>query len=71
MRVYLVFVAVPVTAAWNAVVSWWVIRQARIRVMGPSAAKVLTAQILPSTELSRLGRAQALRAIASAMVRDT
>jgi hypothetical protein len=35
------FVAVPVTALWNAVVAWLVLREARIRAMGPSAVDEL------------------------------
>lgn len=42
-RAWLEFVAVPVTAAWNAVVCYWVLRQARIRAIGPSALQ----QVLP------------------------
>lgn len=36
-RAWLEFVAVPVTAAWNAVICFWVLREARLRAMGPSA----------------------------------
>lgn len=32
------FVAVPVTALWNAVVAHWVLGEARLRIIGPSAA---------------------------------
>ena len=39
LRVWLVFVGVPVCAVWNAIVAFLVIRQARLRAMGPSAAK--------------------------------
>ena len=42
-RAWLEFVAVPVTAVWNAVVCFWVLRQARIRAIGPSALL----QVLP------------------------
>lgn len=42
-RAWLEFVAVPVTAIWNAVVCFWVLRQARIRAIGPSALM----QVLP------------------------
>ncbi len=37
-RTFLAFTAIPVNAAWNALVCWFVLREARIRVMGPSAA---------------------------------
>ena len=36
-RAWLEFIAVPITAAWNAVICFWVLREARIRAMGPSA----------------------------------
>jgi hypothetical protein len=37
-RSLLAFTAIPINAAWNALVCWAVLREARIRVMGPSAA---------------------------------
>jgi hypothetical protein len=37
-RSLLAFTAIPINAAWNALVCWSVLREARIRVMGPSAA---------------------------------
>jgi len=37
-RSVLAFTAIPINAVWNALVCWFVLREARIRVMGPSAA---------------------------------
>jgi hypothetical protein len=37
-RGLLAFTAIPINAAWNALVCWTVLREARITVMGPSAA---------------------------------
>ncbi|HEY3254501.1 MAG TPA: hypothetical protein VGJ91_11145 [Polyangiaceae bacterium] len=37
-RSLLAFTAIPINAIWNALVCWFVLREARIRVMGPSAA---------------------------------
>jgi hypothetical protein len=37
-RGVLAFTATPINAAWNALVCWTVLREARITVMGPSAA---------------------------------
>lgn len=37
-RFVLAFAAIPVNALWNGLVCWSVLREARIRVMGPSAA---------------------------------
>lgn len=61
-------VAVPVTAVWNAVVCFLVVREARLRTMGPSAAVELVAHAL-SDEPSPAGRASAFRSVASAVVR--
>jgi hypothetical protein len=50
-RSVLAFTAIPINAIWNAAVCWFVLREARIRVMGPSAASemldLIFAQELP------------------------
>ena len=50
--------AVPVTAVWNGVVSWLVMREARLRAMGPSAAVALVDAVFddvpPQDEAARL-----------------
>lgn len=61
-------VAVPVTAIWNAVVCFLVVREARLRTMGPSAAVELVTHVL-SDQPSPAGRASAFRSVASAVVR--
>jgi hypothetical protein len=71
VRTWLPFVAVPGTAAWNGIVCYVVLREARIRVMGPSAAHELVAAIFdqgitPSPE----GRVTLVRAVASSIVRS-
>lgn len=69
-RQLLAFAAVPVNAAWNAVVAFMVLREARIRTMGASAIVELVPRLLP--EPSRLGEATRIaiaRAVAAAMVR--
>ncbi|MGC4087163.1 MAG: hypothetical protein QM756_04515 [Polyangiaceae bacterium] len=68
-RVALEFVVVPVTAIWNAVVCWSVVREARLRAMGPSAALELVSLSLSDTAPTAAGREAALRAVASAIVR--
>jgi len=70
VRTWLPFVAVPGTAAWNGIVCWIVLREAKIRVMGPSAARELVSAIFdqgitPSPE----GRLALVRAVASSIVR--
>lgn len=62
-------VTVPVTAIWNAVVCWYVVREARLRTMGPSAALELVTFALADLEPSPAGREAALRAVASAIVK--
>jgi hypothetical protein len=63
------FVAVPVTALWNAWVTWSVVREARVRAIGPSAIlevlKELHGGAPPSKELQET----LLRGVASSIVR--
>lgn len=68
-RVALEFVVVPVTAIWNAVVCWSVVREARLRAMGPSAAIELVSLALADISPTEAGREAAMRAVASAVVR--
>jgi len=64
------FVAVPVTATWNALVTGKVLREARIRAMGPSAvAELVDAVFADVANLSPQGRLSAVRAVAAAIVR--
>jgi hypothetical protein len=64
------FVAVPVTATWNALVTWKLLREARIRAMGPSAvAELVDACFSDVVNLSPQGRLSAVRAVAAAIVR--
>ena len=67
---FLPFVSLPVTAMWNGVVTWLVLREARIRAMGPSAVEELVqACFTRAAEVSPEGRLAAVRAVASAIVR--
>lgn len=64
------FAAVPVTAIWNAVVAWLVLREARIRTMGPSAAVLLSGHVLEGADsLTPDGRYAVLRSVACSIVR--
>lgn len=70
LQTLLPFVGVPVTAAWNALVTWWVLREARIRAMGPSASKELVEVVFADgPQLSEAGRISAARAVAASIVR--
>jgi len=62
-------VAIPVTAIWNAVVCFLVVREARLRTMGPSAASELVRFAILDRMPSEEGRAAAFRSVASAIVR--
>ena len=64
------FVSVPVTAAWNGVVSWLTLREARVRAMGPSAVSELLDVVLSdAAAMSPPGKLAAVRAVAAAIVR--
>jgi hypothetical protein len=70
LRGALPFVALPVTAAWNAIVMWMILREARIRAMGPTAVDELVNYVFDDApKLSDAGRLSALRAVAAAIVR--
>jgi hypothetical protein len=70
LQVLVPFVAIPITAAWNAIVAYLVLREARLRAMGPSASHVLAGHVLGTAEgLSPEGRVGVLRAVASSIVR--
>src|SRR5690349_22571805 len=43
-RSALELVAIPVTAIWNAVVAHWVLGEARLRILGPSAGLELRSE---------------------------
>lgn len=70
VRAWLQFVAVPVTAAWNGLVAWKVLREARVRAMGPSAAREWVDAVLADGGApSDAARDAAFRAVACAVVR--
>jgi hypothetical protein len=70
LRSFLPFVALPVTAFWNGMVTWLVLREARIRAMGPSAVEDLVKVVFDDAPLlSEQGKLSALRAVAAAIVR--
>ena len=69
LQAILPFVAVPITALWNGVVAWLVVREARLRVVGPSAANQLCGFALAAGKLSPAGCEVALMAVGCAAVR--
>jgi hypothetical protein len=69
-RAVLELLAVPVTALWDALVCWLILREARLRVLGPSAALEFTALLLPPGHtFDARARACAVRAVGAAVVR--
>jgi hypothetical protein len=64
------FVAVPVTAGWNAAVCYFILREARLRILGPSAIVELIESGTWSHDVSQAGWLVAQRAVASALVRS-
>lgn len=70
VRTWLPFVAVPITAFWNGVIAWLIVREATLRAIGPSAAHELVRLAWDgSPELSLTAKDAALRAVAAAIVR--
>lgn len=63
------FVSVPVTAVWNGLVTWRVVREARIRALGPSALQEVLPQLLDGVPAQGPVREAMLRAVASSIVR--
>lgn len=70
VKAYLTFTDVFVTGAWDALVAWRMVRQARIRALGPSACEALLADILRDEgTVRREVFVTMLRAVASCIVR--
>jgi hypothetical protein len=61
---------IPVTAVWNGIVCFLVVREARLRAMGPSAAVELVGHAFADGAPSAAVRAALLRSVASAIVRN-
>ncbi len=69
VRILAPYAALPVTAAWNVFVSWKILREARIRVLGPSASEEVFSRILAdTTRLSEAGRMCLYRAVGMGIV---
>jgi len=65
------FVSVPVTAIWNIAVARRVLRESRVRVLGPPAAYDVVRRLLPDGEvLNDVEVEAALRAVGAAIVRS-
>lgn len=62
------FVGVPVTALWNALVTYRIMREARLRAMGPSSAREICTRAFAASG-DRRTEELFLRAVASCVVR--
>ncbi len=72
LRGWLEFIAIPITAIWNYVVSRYVMREAIIRIRGPANVSELFNHIMAAHgPLSDQGKALILRAVVSAIVRSS
>ena len=70
-RVYIEFIAVPISALWNAWVTWKVMEQARIRALGPSFALEFVEDIMINyPDLSLEAKREMLRAVGTSVVRS-
>lgn len=69
VRAWLVFAGVPVTAFWNGLVAWVVIREARLRAIGPSAARRFCDLLALEGQCSPERAALVWRAVAATVVR--
>ncbi|MFT7579692.1 MAG: hypothetical protein ACI9MR_001358 [Myxococcota bacterium] len=71
VKAYLTFTDVFVTGAWDALVAWRMIRQARVRALGPSACETLLSDILKGEgAVRREVFAVMVRAVATTIVRS-
>ncbi len=71
LRSWIPFIAVPVTACWDAFVCRRALREARLRALGPSAARELVTCLLEQVEEPSEALREALfRAVATAVVRS-
>lgn len=63
------FLAVPVTAIWNALVTGFVLRESRIRALGPSAVRETVRELLAGVSPQSDTREVMIRAVGSSIVR--
>lgn len=71
LRTWIPFVAVPITATWDAFVCRRALREARLRAIGPSAAREVVGCVLAQAgDPSPALREALFRAIAAAVVRS-
>jgi hypothetical protein len=71
LRFFIPFLAIPVFAVWNGLITWWVLREARIRIMGPVAVRDLRKHLGSiRDDLSPTARELLMKTLAEAIVRS-
>jgi hypothetical protein len=69
-RFFIPIVAIGVFAVWNGLITWWVLREARTRCLGPVAVQDWREQLGSMREdLGSSARTRILEAVAEAIVR--
>ncbi len=69
VRAWLIWAAVPVTAVWDAIVAYRMIREARLRAIGPSAAEEIARALFEGDKaLSSAAEQATLQAVGSCIV---
>jgi hypothetical protein len=70
LKTFAPLIAIPISGSWNAFVSYRILREARMRVLGPSATEEMISTLLDHhPPLSEIGKSMLLRAVGVAMVR--
>jgi hypothetical protein len=70
LRFFIPLIAIPVFAVWNGVITWWALREVRIRAAGPLAVQELRERISASrANLDEQSRRLVLEAAGEAMIR--
>ena len=70
-RVWLEFIAVPITAFWNAIVCWLVLKEVRVRALGPSMSMEFADMLLHDLSgVSLPAQETMLQAVGSIIVRS-
>ena len=70
LRAVMEFAAMPVYGFWNGLIAYWVLRQARVRALGPSAIEEFSRVLYEDADQrSKAAQTAAFQAIGAAIVR--
>ncbi len=71
LRFFVPLLAAPVFSIWNGVVTWWVLRDVRVRIAGPVAVQELTERIATDAgELDEASRRRIVEVVGEAIIRS-